>query len=119
MYAGVGAAGTVVQYMILIILVSTETMGAVAASSVGAIVGAIINYILNYHFTFKSSENHARAAPKYFLVALVGFCVNWSVMSMMVHVLGLHYILAQIVSTCMVLILTFGANAAWSFKSNP
>lgn len=119
MYACAGAAGTAFQYVILIILVSTGTTGPVAASSVGAIVGAIINYFLNYHFTFRSSENHARAAPRYFFVALVGFCVNWAAMTVMVHVLGLHYILAQIISTCMVLMLTFSANAAWSFKSNP
>lgn len=118
MYASVGVAGTAVQYMILIILVSAGTTGPVAASSVGAIVGAIINYILNYLFTFRSRENHARTAPRYFLVALVGFCVNWAAMSVMVHLLGIHYILAQIVSTCIVLVLTFSANAAWSFKSN-
>ncbi len=77
------------------LFVSAGTTGPVAASSFGAIVGAIINYILNYHFTFRSSENHVRSAPKYFLVALVGFCVNWMAMIVIVHVIGRHYILAR------------------------
>lgn len=116
MYACVGAAGTAVQYVMLVVLVSTGAMEAVAASSLGAVIGAVVNYILNYHFTFRSSESHASAAPRYFLVAFAGFCANWAAMTVMAHMLGIHYILAQVISTCAVLALTFGINAAWSFK---
>jgi putative flippase GtrA len=92
-YTCVGAAGTAFQYMILILLVSTGSTGPVAASSVGAIFGAIINYILNYHFTFRSRENHSRSAPRFFFVAITGFCVNWVSMT-----------------------VTFLANTAWTFN---
>jgi putative flippase GtrA len=119
MYVCVGAVGTASQYIILIFLVSIGTTGPVSASTVGAIVGAIINYILNYRLTFKSSESHAHSAPRYFFVALLGLCINWAAMSVMVNSFGTYYVLSQIISTCMVLMLTFSANAFWTFKSNP
>ncbi len=44
----VGAFGTLVHYVILILLVEKSGAEAVVASSAGAAAGAFVNYFLNY-----------------------------------------------------------------------
>jgi len=116
LYAAVGASGTAVQYIVLLGLVRSETAGPVSASSIGAIAGAIVNYALNYRFTFNSRESHARVAPKFFLVALLGFAVNGLAMTAMVHGVGLNYMVAQVIASAAVLLMSYTANAVWSFS---
>ena len=117
LYAAVGVTGTFVQYLILVLLVSLGLAGPVFGSSAGAVAGAIVNYGLNYHYTFHSDEKHVAAASKFFFVALIGLGVNWFVMKNVIVLFGVHYLLAQCISTVLVLLVTFSANHAWSFKS--
>lgn len=115
-YCVMGAGGTLAHYLVLIVLVSPGLAGPVAASSAGAVVGSIVNYQLNYHFTFDSKESHARAGPRFFLVAIAGFSLNWLAMDFFAEQLEVHYLLAQFGATALVLFVTFVVNSAWSFK---
>ena len=45
-------------------------MGAVAASTLGAIAGALVNYSLNHRFTFASDKAHRQALPRFAVVAV-------------------------------------------------
>jgi len=105
-----------VQYLVLLCLVRSGLLGPVSASSLGAIAGALVNYALNYRFTFNSGESHARVAPKFFLVALLGFAVNGLAMTAMVHGVGLNYMVAQVIASAAVLLMSYTANAVWSFS---
>ncbi|KWF29278.1 GtrA family protein [Burkholderia pseudomultivorans] len=116
-YAAVGASGTAVQYIILFTLVNLLATPAAVASTVGAIAGAIVNYLLNFHLTFNGHSNHRSAAPRFFAASALGVLLNFVLMSAQTKLLGLHYILAQFVSTAVVLCTTFVVNASWSFKS--
>jgi putative flippase GtrA len=117
LYAAVGASGTAVQYLILFALVNLFATPAPIASTAGAIAGAIVNYLLNFHLTFVGNSNHRSAAPKFFTTSALGVALNFVLMSAQTKLLGVHYILAQLVSTATVLFVTFIVNASWSFKS--
>jgi len=114
-FAGVGAIGTAGHYATLIALVHLAGAGAVPASSAGFLVGGIINYLLNYTFTFRSDRSHVSTAPRFFLIALGGFVLNGLMMSLLVNGIGLYYLLAQILTTGLILIWTFLANHYWTF----
>ncbi|KAB7738387.1 GtrA family protein [Parvibaculum sedimenti] len=115
-YAAAGTLGTATQYTILLCLVRTGTAEPLIASSGGAIAGAIVNYLLNYRFTFGSHKSHIQVAPKFFLTACFGFVINWAVMTVLILYIGIHYLVAQILSTGIVLMLTYAVNAGWSFR---
>jgi putative flippase GtrA len=117
LYVIVGAAGTGVQYIILLALIFSTLAGPVFASSIGAIAGAFVNYCLNYQFTFNSTDQHAAAAPKFISVAAAGLAVNWLTMTTFVHAVHLHYLLAQVISSGIVLLLTFSVNSVWFFNT--
>jgi len=116
LYAAVGASGTAVQYAVLLCLVRLGGVGTVSASTAGAIAGAIVNYVLNYRFTFNSDGRHTSVAPKFFAVAIMGVAANWLAMTFMVHALQLNYLMAQVASSAIVLLVTYTVNSAGSFN---
>lgn len=114
-FAGVGAIGTTGHYAVLILLVQILHTGPVIATSIGFIIGALINYILNYRITFNSNKQHHEALTKFFTVALLGAVLNGSMMSLGINIFNLHYLIAQVLATCIVLVLNFVANKYWTF----
>ncbi len=113
-YAGAGAVGTLAQYALLVLLVQTRTAGAVTASTAGAILGALVNYVLNHRFTFASGRSHAQALPRFATVAVAGIALNALVVALLVHA-DVHYLVAQVVATGVVLVAGYLANRAWTF----
>lgn len=116
-YAAMGAVGTLVQYAVLVGVVDLGVAGPVAGSVGGAVLGAIVNYLLNRRITFKSNARHASALPKFALTAGAGILVNALVMACLTGSAGVHYLLAQLIATGVVLILTYSVNSVWTFKA--
>lgn len=114
-YGAVGAIGTLAHYAILVGLVSMHLATPVAASMVGAVAGALVNYILNAKYTFQHTR-HAQALPKFALIAIAGAVMNGALMKIMIDKLGLHYLVAQVLATVIVLGVTYTANSLWTFR---
>jgi len=118
LFALVGATGTAAHYAVLLCLVEINGIGAVAASGWGALTGLVINYALNHWLTFKSAQPHARAFPKFALIACVGLGLNLLLMAMLVNGLGVYYLLAQVMVTLVVLTWNFVGNRWWTFQAD-
>jgi len=114
-YAAAGAAGTLVQYLLLMALVEAAGVRPVLASTWGAVAGAFLNYLLNYRYTFRSSRPHAVAFVKYFTVTAAGIVLNGIVLACATSLLGLPYLAAQVLATGVVLLAAFTTNRAWTF----
>ena len=107
---------TAILYLILVALVHAVNMNAVWASSIGFIVSAVCNYLLNYRFTFRSNVEHRRAVAKFVVVAGVGLVLNSLTMQIATENMRLHYLLAQVLATGLVLLWNFTGNRLWTFK---
>lgn len=114
-FTGVGAVSAIGHYGLLIALVQLGGADAVVASAAGALLGAVINYWLNYRYTFRSRKQHAESVSKFAVVAVVGLLLNTLFMWIGVDLLGLHYLLAQVVTTGLLLVWSFTANRFWTF----
>jgi putative flippase GtrA len=114
-FAAVGAVGTLAHYTVLVALVHFAGTDAAHASAAGFVAGAAVNYALNYSVTFRSRAPHLRAIPRFMLIAVVGLCLNTAIVALGVGALDLHYLLAQMVATGLVLIWNFVANRAITF----
>jgi putative flippase GtrA len=115
-YAGVGAVGTAAQYVVLVGVVSLCRGNPVVGSVSGAIVGAIVNYYLNRRITFRSSARHRDTLPKFAATAAFGVLVNGLVMKLLAGDHQVNYMIAQVIATGIVLMLTFMVNSIWTFK---
>lgn len=115
-FAGVGVIGTVAHYMLLVMLVEMLDANAVLASTAGATLGALVNYLLNRRYTFRSKKRHGEALTKFLIIAASGLALNASFMLLLVEILSLHYLLAQVLSTALVLVWNFVGNRFWTFS---
>lgn len=118
LFAGVGVVGTSAHFAALLLWVAVLGGSPVSGSALGFALGATVNYLLNYIWTFRSTKSHYEAIPKFALVVVVGMAVN--VMTMIALLwLGLHYLIAQVLATGIVLVWNFLANKTWTFAAAP
>jgi putative flippase GtrA len=111
----VGAAGTLLHYVTLSALVLLALAPPGIASAVGACVAACVNYWLNYRFTFASTRRHRDMAPRFMAVAAAGAAVNGVIVSQLSG-LGTHFLIAQAVATCLILVSNFSISKKWIFQ---
>jgi putative flippase GtrA len=115
-FAGIGLFGTLAHYLTLALMVEVVGVKAVFASVLGFGVGALFNYFFNYHITFKSEKLHQEALVKFFMVALVGLFLNTLIMAVATEFFSIYYLLAQVISTGLVLFWNFTGNRLWTFQ---
>ncbi len=115
-FAAIGAVGTAAHYAILLALVHRLAADPVAASIGGFVAGAFVNYVANYHVTFQSKKRHEEAIIKFFSVALLGLILNTLIMAFATNLVGLHYLISQVLATGMVLVWNFAGNRFWTFR---
>lgn len=114
-FAGIGAVATAIHYVILVVAVQLAHIEPVLASTLGFSIAALVNYSLNRRYTFRSKKAHADAMPKFFAVALIGLALNAVLLAAGTELLGLNYLLAQILVTAVVLFWNYSVNAVWTF----
>jgi len=117
MYAVVGGLGTLAQYVVLVLLVTMMGVSATLASTAGMVVGAIVNYILNCAVVFRGHKNHWETGPKFAMVACCALGVNAMLMHVLCATLALHYLLAQVLASGVVLVISYLLNSVLTFKN--
>lgn len=118
-FGGVGLAAAAVHYGLLIGLVEGAGADPVPATLAGYLGGGVVSYALNRRLTFASDRPHREATWRFALVAAVGFGLTWLFMALFVRTLGAPYLPAQLVTTGLVLVWSFGANKLWTFRTPP
>lgn len=114
-YASVGVGATLAHYAVLIGLVEGAGWRAVPATLCGYVVGGGVAYLLNRRHTFASDRPHAEATWRFALVAFVGFCITFALMSLFVDRWGAPYLPAQVLTTVLAMFVTFALNRRWTF----
>jgi putative flippase GtrA len=117
-FAVVSGFGTAAHYSLLIALVELGGADPVPATVAGSILGALVNYTLSRKHVFKSERSHAEALPRFMAIAGVGMSLNALLMAGFTRWLGVPYLLAQVVTTLLLLLWHYGANAIWTFRRN-
>jgi putative flippase GtrA len=115
-FMGVGVFAAIVHYGLLIGLVELGRWSAVPATLVGYVGGGIVSYWLNRRHTYRSDRPHEEAGWRFAVVAGVGFGLTWLSMALLHDRLGLQYMLAQIITTLIVMAWSFVAHKYWSFR---
>jgi putative flippase GtrA len=111
----VGLAAAVVHYGLLIGLVETGTARPVPATLAGYVGGGIVSYALSRRYAFASRRRHREALWRFVVVAGVGFGLTGLLMAVLNGILGLPYLLAQVLTTGVVLFWSFLAHRIWTF----
>jgi len=118
-YAIVGAVASLAHYAVLVGLVELEAIPPVPAALTGYVVGGVVSYRLNRRHTFASDRPHREAAWRFALVALVGFALTYLLMRLFVDRLGAPYLPAQLLTTILIMFVSFAINRIWTFAHGP
>ena len=116
MFLVVGAVSTAGHYLIMIGLVQQMGAEPVLSASIGFTAGAIVNYLLNYTITFRSRRPHRSAIPRFAVTAVTGLLLNALLVAVGVHGAGLHYVIAQVIATGLVVAWSYIINKLWTFS---
>lgn len=114
-YGLAGGLTAVAHYGVLVCLVELGHVDPVPATLAGFVVGAVVSYTLNRWMTFDATRSHAEAGWRFALIAAAGFALTWVLMHLFVTRLGLPYLPMQLVTTGLVMVVSFLGHKFFSF----
>ncbi len=115
----IGILAAIVHYSVLIGLVEAANRPVVASTLIGYVGGGLVSYFLNRTHTFRTGRPHVESSWRFVLVAGVGFGLTYGFMQLFVGQFGWPYLLAQLVTTGLVMVWSFAAHKFWTFRFVP
>lgn len=115
-YSLVGSAATLAHYSLLIFLTESLQWWPAIGAAAGALVGALVAFVLNYRITFDSDRQWLSALPRFLLVGSCGASLNSSIVWVGNSLLGLNYLIPQLIATLLMMFVTFEVNRTWTFS---
>jgi len=120
----VGASGTLIDYLILILLKSYHWQTLIA-NTLSFSAGLVNNYYWNSHWTFneRSRKSSLKQFLQFTIISLVGLGLNTAIvlvleipMGKILGMPGLGYLPAKAFATIVVLFWNYLANRRWTFN---
>ncbi len=115
----VGVSNTLLAFAVYTLLVKGLDVWYLAASAIGFAFGAVNGYLLNRRWTFREHAGDALTPVRWFVVQGCGLLANLGLVYLAVDGLGLDELLGQALATAIVVVGTFFANRAWTFRAQP
>jgi putative flippase GtrA len=110
-FALVGASGVVVNAALLLLLVEGAGWPVLLASLLTIEAATLSNWSLNRAWTWRDRAGSPWSSlGHYHAVAIGGMAIQWTVLGLSVHGLGLHYLLGSLVGVA--------AATGWNFLGN-
>lgn len=113
----VGGVNTVVDFGFYLILTRLLDVPYVLASALSFTVAATNSYVWNRRWTFRDRATRvATQYVKFFVVSAVGLGLNAGILFFLVHMWGVHDIIAKAVAIGVVVAWNFSINKLWIFR---
>lgn len=124
-FCGVGAIATLCHWIAAFILFKVSAVPASWASAIGATIGAVFSYFLNRSLTFSNESAYKETVWKFAFVACGAAGFTWLLMHYLADVFinlsgseHFGFLIAQAITTILVLLWTFPVNLLWTFADN-
>lgn len=114
-----GCLATATHYSVLITLVEIiKILEPVPATAIGAICGASVGFLLNSKYVFAQSKNSNQKIIylKYLTMSASGALINTILLSAIINIFSIHYLVAQVLATIIVIFWNFTICKIWVFK---
>lgn len=107
-FAFSGGVCFLVEFIALTILVELFRLPVLVATAIAFILSVIVNYIMCIKWVFTGAEDGgAGVKASFFLTSVMGFGLNELFMWLFNILLGIHYMIAKVVSTLLVMIWNY------------
>lgn len=115
----VGVSNTLLTFGVYTLLLKVFGVWYLAASGIGFAVGAVNGFLLNRKWTFREHVGDRLTPVRWTTVQGCGLLVNLGLVYTFVSSVGLDKLVGQACATLIVVVGTFLANRAWTFKVHP
>jgi len=115
----VGGSGVLVNMGLLYILTRFFAIRLEIASALAIEVSILSNFFLNNLWTFKKRETHVpfwSRLLRYHLVTGLAGIVNYLVLLLLVHTLGWHDMLSNLIGIAIGTIINYTLNSLWTWR---
>ena len=112
----VGVSNTLITLLVYTLLVKVFGVWYIASSAIGFAVGAVNGFLLNRRWTFSEHVGDRFTPLRWLIVQGSGLMVNLALVYLFVTAAGLDKLVGQAFATLIVVVLTFLANRAWTFR---
>lgn len=117
-FGGVGVVVTALYAALTFVLVSLG-WSAVAASLVAHVCAAIASYTGHYVISFRSTERHVVALPRFVAFVAISLALNAAGMYLMIDQLHWPILVGVAVITLLIVTLSYLSGRLWIFTSRP
>lgn len=118
-FAVVGVSNTVIFFLVYTLLVQVFGVWYLLASAIGFVAGAINGFLLNRSWTFRGHRGDALTPVRWGVVQSCGLGLDEALLYLLVKGAGMDKLVAQAVAIGVVVVVTFVANRAWTFRMSP
>jgi putative flippase GtrA len=115
----VGVSNTLLAFAVYTLLLKVFGVWYLAASAIGFAVGAVNGFLLNRRWTFREHVGDRLTPVRWTIVQGCGLLVNLGLVYTFVAGVGLDELIGQACATAIVVVGTFFANRAWTFRMHP
>ncbi|HJA52368.1 sugar translocase [Massilimicrobiota sp. An142] len=105
----VGGLAFIIDYGILIFLTEVFHINYLISTTISFIVSVIFNYIMSIFWVFDVDENKNRTTvfSVFIILSVIGLLLNDLFMWVFVDGMSIHYLIAKIIATLLVMIYNF------------
>lgn len=117
-YTAVGAIGTVVNLLVLYFFTSIVGLYYLVSAVFAFIIAVTNNYFLNKIWTFeeKIKDKLFTKWGKFLIVSLFGLVTNLVFLWFFTEIVGLYYLVSQVIAIVSATFVNFIGNKLWTFK---
>lgn len=116
-YIVAGSIALLVHLAVLTALVEYLSWSELLSTSLGFLCAVPVNFHLQRTWVFKSSGRYFDEFTKYVLVTITTFLLNGLVFAVLHSQVGIQYVVAQLITTAIILIVNFCINYFFTFSA--
>lgn len=114
----VGVSNTLLSFVVFTLLLEVFGVWYLAASAIGFVLGAVNGFVLNRRWTFREHVGDALTPVRWAVVQGGGLLLNLGLVYVCVEDVGTEELVGQAIAIAIVVVITFFANRAWTFRAH-
>jgi putative flippase GtrA len=117
-YVAVGGVAFVVDFGLMVLLREQAGLHHLVAATISFLCGLVVNYLLALAWVFehRTHEDRVREFIWYGVIGVVGVGLNAAIIAFFADGLGLHYTLAKLIASAVILMFNFGTRRQLLFN---
>lgn len=116
LYCVGGGLAVVTHYTVLVGLVELAGVRPLYATTIGFLAAVPVNFSFQRTLVFGELDQPRRRFTRYCIVTAVTFLLNGLLFALLSNLLGERYLIAQILTTGIILGVNYQANTSWTFR---